>query len=197
VRVSEIARIWGVSVSYVARLAKKGMPLDSVAEADAWRLENLQKPPRSQSGTAAVKISVEDSEKLAEAEDKDSSLSRLRRAYKGERMAFALLEELGKDANAVALRAAIHAYAEASRRASEAEVEHRKHQIAVRELLSTAEVKEKYIKHIGSLRALMDALPSSVCARANPSDPECAKQALEDGINQIYITIQKAEGAFA
>jgi hypothetical protein len=67
----------------------------------------------------------------------------------------------------------------------------------VRELLSTAEVKEKYIKHIGSLRALMDALPSSVCVRANPSDPECAKQALEDGINQIYITIQKAEGAFA
>jgi len=42
----------------------------------------------------------------------------------------------------------------------------------------------------------MDAMPASLSARANPSDPECAKQAIQEGIDQIFVTIQKAEGAF-
>jgi hypothetical protein len=42
----------------------------------------------------------------------------------------------------------------------------------------------------------MDAMPSSLAARANPSDPECAKRAIQEGIDQIFVTIQKAEGAF-
>jgi hypothetical protein len=35
--VTKLARAWSVSHQYVSKLAKKGMPLDSVEAADAWR----------------------------------------------------------------------------------------------------------------------------------------------------------------
>lgn len=40
----------------------------------------------------------------------------------------------------------------------------------------------------------MDAMPSSIAARANPPDPECAKKAIQEGVDHIFATIQKAEG---
>ena len=43
----------------------------------------------------------------------------------------------------------------------------------------------------------MDALPASVAVRANPSDPECAKRAVEEAIGQIIRAIHNSEGAFA
>jgi hypothetical protein len=58
------------------------------------------------------------------------------------------------------------------------------------------EVREVFGKWLGAIRNLMDAMPSSLAARANPSDPECAKRAIQEGIDQIFVTIQKAEGAF-
>ena len=94
---------------------------------------------------------------------------------------------------AVSLRAGVHAWGEAKRRVSEAELEHAKHQQATRELISMDEVTETYAKYLGMIRQLMDALPASVAVRANPADPECAKKAVEDGVTQIYMTIQKAE----
>jgi len=49
-RQAELARIWGVSPAYVCKLVGRGMPLASLEEADLWRVENLEKPPRSESG---------------------------------------------------------------------------------------------------------------------------------------------------
>jgi len=47
---ADLARIWGVSPAYVCKLVGRGMPLASLEEADLWRVENLKKPPRSESG---------------------------------------------------------------------------------------------------------------------------------------------------
>lgn len=186
--VCEIARIWGVSPGYVSRLKKKGMPLSSLAEADRWRLDNLQKPPRSQSGGAAVRVTADTGD--------DSPAARLKRAQQAERLAFDLLQALAEGGNAVSMRAGVHAFGEAQRRCSEAELALAKHQQATRELLSGEEVQATYTKYLGGIRALMDALPSSVAVRANPSDPECARKAVEEGIDQILRMIQASEGAF-
>lgn len=43
---------------------------------------------------------------------------------------------------------------------------------------------------------MLDAMPSSIAARANPSDLGCAKKDIQEGVDQIFITIQKAEGVF-
>ena len=49
---ADLARIWGVSPAYVCKLVGRGMPLASLEDADLWRVENLAKPPRSESGGA-------------------------------------------------------------------------------------------------------------------------------------------------
>jgi hypothetical protein len=194
---AELSRVWGVSPSYVARLVKKGCPLSSVAEADRWRLENLQKPPRSESGASFVSSVAKPSEVKAEVETDTTTAGRLKRAHNAELLAYSLLQTLAKGGNAVSLRAGVHAWGEAKRRVSEAELEHAKHQQITRELVPTEEVRETSLKFLGGLRASMDALASSVCVRANPSDPQCAKEAIEEAVNHIYRQIQNCEGAFA
>lgn len=193
-RACEIARTWGVSPGYVSRLIKKGMPTGSLAEADSWRLANLQKPPRSQSGAAVVKIAAGTGQgmKLCEVGD-ESPGARLKRANEAERLAFHLLRELAEGGNAIALRSGVHAFGEAQRRCSEAELNLAKHQLATGELISTAEVREVFTNTLGVIRSLMDALPAALAVRANPSDPECAKRALQEGVDQILRAVSKSE----
>lgn len=191
-RASEIARTWGVSPSYVGRLVKKGLPLTSVAAADGWRLANLQKPPRSSSGAAIVSQAVTPTAGAIPEGDQSLPLARLKRAQRAEILAFDLLEQLAKGANAIAMRAGVHAWGEAKKRVSEAELEYAKFQLATGEVILVEEYRELMLKYLGTIRSLMDALPSSVCFKANPSDPEHARQVLNDGIDVILRAIQDA-----
>ena len=111
-------------------------------------------------------------------------------------VAFNQMVKAGRQENPIQTRAAIHAYERAQKAVRQAELDHHAEQAHLRQTLSINEVQETYTKYLGGIRALLDALPSSICSRANPSDPECAKQAIEDGVNQIFLAIQKAEGAF-
>ena len=198
IRQVELVEKWGLSKAMISGMVKKGMPLTSESDAMKWRLQNQQAvfrkgPPLSQ-------------EESPEKESQDSSnddlsalntLGRLLRAQRMEVAAFRLMVKASKENNPIATRAAIHAYRDAQRVVRQAEIDHHEEQAHLRQTLPTIEVQEKYTKYLGGIRQLLDAMPSSICARANPSDPECAKQAIEDGVNQIYIAIQKAEGAFA
>lgn len=192
-RASEIARTWGVSPSYVGRLVRKGLPLTSVAAADGWRLANLQKPPRSSSGAAIVRQAATPTAGAISKDDQDSPFARLKRAQRAEILAFDLLEQLAKGANAIAMRAGVHAWGEAKKRVSEAELEYAKHQLATGGVISSEEVREFIGKFLGTIRSLMDSLPSSVCFKANPSDPEHARQVLTDEVNVILKAISSAE----
>ena len=198
IRQVELVEKWGLSKGMVSMMVKKGMPLTSESDAMKWRLQNQQAsfrkgPPLSQD---------ESSEKESQDSSNDdlsalNTLGRLLRAQRMEVAAFRLMVKASKENNPIATRAAIHAYRDAQRVVRQAEIDHHEEQAHLRQTLPTIEVQEKYTKYLGGIRQLLDAMPSSICARANPSDPECAKQAIEDGVNQIYIAIQKAEGAFA
>jgi hypothetical protein len=192
-RASEIARTWDVSPSYVGRLVKRGLPLTSVAAADGWRLANLQKPPRSSSGAAIVSQAATPTAGTILDGDQSLPFARLKRAQRAEILAFDLLEQLAKGANAIAMRAGVHAWGEAKKRVSEAELEYAKHQQATGEVISSEEVREFISKFLGTIRSLMDALPSSVCFKANPSDPEHARLVLTEGTDAILKAVSSAE----
>lgn len=189
----EIARTWGVSPSYVSRLVRRGLPLTSLSAADEWRLANLKKPPRSDSGSALVTPSVKTASTLPSPDDPDSPLARLKRSQQAERLAFDLLLQLAEGRNAIAMRAGVHAWGEAKKRVSEAELEFSKHQLATRETITMSEVLETFNTYLGGIRALLDALPSSLASRANPIDPDLAKTALSEGVDQILRAISTAE----
>jgi hypothetical protein len=123
----------------------------------------------------------------------ESPEARFKRAQQAEILAYGVLLQLAEGGNAVSLRAGVHAFGEAQRRCSEAELNLAKHRQATRELIPAGEAQEIFTKYLGGLRALMDQLPASVCVRANPSDPECAKKAVEEAINQILRAISQAE----
>ena len=194
----EIAKKLGLSRGRTSQLVKLGMPTTSLVDANAWRNKNLKKPSRAipiLKGDLPVGIKEEEGQNPNAIQGNDS-LARLLRAKKAEYVSFVLLLQSSKERNPVAMRAAVHGWGEAKKRVSEAEMEHARWEEVSRVTVRMGEVQEWITKWHGAIRSLLDALPSSLAARANPSDPECAKQAIQDGINQIFVTIQKAEGAF-
>ena len=188
----ELREKWGIDKGQLSRMVKKGMPLTSEAEAMKWRLTNQTKI-----GTKAPPLKPDDPSEPDLTIDEDiKALSTLGRKLRAERMevaAFNLMVKASKQQNPIATRAAIHAYERAQKVVRQAEIDHHQEQAHLRQTISTGEVQETFTKYLGGIRALLDAMPSSLASRANPSDPECSKQAMEEGVNQIYLAIQKAE----
>jgi len=193
----ELREKWGIDAGQLSRMVKRGMPLTSESDAQRWRLANQKRVSKSQIARTPSPISSEplkDSD--AESYKSKTSLGRLSRAKQAEVVAYSLVATAANNQNPVAMRAAVQGWGEAKKRVAEAEMEHARWEEVSRVTVRMGEVQEWITKWHGAIRSLLDALPSSLAARANPSDPECAKQAIQDGINQIFVTIQKAEGAF-
>lgn len=198
----DLAEKLGLSKGRVSALIKEGMPSNSLAAAIEWRIKNQKKPSRSLPILAGDVDFIKNAEEekrqpINISAEEEDSLARLLRSKNAEKIAFGLLVQATKEKNALAMKNCVMGLAMAQKRVHEAQIEHLNEKARLRQTLSAVEVQEKYTKYLGGIRQLLDAMPSSICARANPSDPECAKQAIEDGVNQIYIAIQKAEGAFA
>jgi len=193
----ELREKWGIDAGQLSRMVKRGMPLTSESDAQRWRLANQKRVSKSQIARTPSPISSEplkDSD--AESYKSKTSLGRLNRAKQAEVVAYSLVATAANNQNPVAMRAAVQGWGEAKKRVAEAEMEHARWEEVSRVTVRMGEVQEWITKWHGAIRSLLDGLPSSLAARANPSDPECAKQAIQDGINQIFVTIQKAEGAF-
>ena len=193
----EIAEKWGISRARVCTMVKNGMPITSISEAEKWKLINQKRPGRAKAILSQSINSSETSATLdAESQRSETPLGRLIRGKKAELVAYSLVVQSAKERNPVAMRAAVQGWGEAKKRVAEAEMEHARFEEVTRVLVRMDEVREVFGKWLGAIRNLMDAMPSSLAARANPSDPECAKRAIQEGIDQIFVTIQKAEGAF-
>ena len=197
-RQSELAKLWGISGAAINKLVKAGMPITSEAEAQSWKIANQKRVGRKQLLIQAPSQTYSEPSKGLDAESykSTSSLGRLNRAKQAEVVAYSLVATAAKNKNPVAMRSAVQGWGEAKKRVAEAEMEHARFEEVTRVLVRMDEVREVFGKWLGAIRNLMDAMPSSLAARANPSDPECAKRAIQEGIDQIFVTIQKAEGAF-
>jgi len=197
IRQKELCEKWGLTRGAISQLVKAGMPLTSVVDAERWKIANQKKPSRARPILSASANLSETSENLdAESIKLENPLGRLHRARRAELVAYSLVQRATNERNPVAMRAAVQGWGEAKKRVAEAEMEHARFEEVTRVLVRMDEVREVFGKWLGAIRNLMDAMPSSLAARANPSDPECAKRAIQEGIDQIFVTIQKAEGAF-
>jgi hypothetical protein len=197
IRQIDLALKWNVSKAAISKLVKAGMPLTSVSDAERWKLANQKRVSKVEISSTPSQTSSEPSKELdVESYKSTSSLGRLNRAKQAEVVAYSLVATAATNKNPVAMRSAVQGWGEAKKRVAEAEMEHARFEEVTRVLVRMDEVREVFGKWLGAIRNLMDAMPSSLAARANPSDPECAKRAIQEGIDQIFVTIQKAEGAF-
>jgi hypothetical protein len=197
IRQIDLALKWNVSKAAISKLVKAGMPLTSVSDAERWKLANQKRVSKVEiSSTPSPTSSEPLKDSDAESYKSKTSLGRLNRAKQAEVVAYSLVATAATNKNPVAMRSAVQGWGEAKKRVAEAEMEHARFEEVTRVLVRMDEVREVFGKWLGAIRNLMDAMPSSLAARANPSDPECAKRAIQEGIDQIFVTIQKAEGAF-
>lgn len=190
-----LVKKWGISAGAISKMVKRGMPLQSESDAENWRMANQK---RVNQGGAKLKNPVKiESTKIQEEEgDWISPYARIKMAEQALLEANAMLKNSSAEGNAVAMRAAVDSQINAQKSLIIAEEAKENYDLRKRNTLGMGEVKEFISTWFGAIRNLMDAMPSSLSARANPSDPECAKVAIQEGVDQIFVTIQKAEGEF-
>jgi len=193
----ELREKWSIDKGQLSRMVKRGMPLTSESDAQRWRLANQTRVSTARS-ILPKSLPSSDPQKELDASSFRlvNSLGRLERSKKIEVAAYDLVVKAKNAENPVAMRSAINGWGEAKKRVSEAEMEHARYEETTRQTIRMDEVREFITTWFGAIRNLMDAMPSSLSARANPSDPECAKVAIQEGVDQIFVTIQKAEGEF-
>ena len=110
--------------------------------------------------------------------------------------AYALLGKAAKEGNVIAMRAAISLWGESKRRVSEAEIEHARYEELSGQLIRVDIAKEIFAKWLSAVRQGLDNMANATSTRANPSDPECAKEAIQEAVDQLLRTLNKAEGGF-
>ena len=175
--IRQIAFEWGCGRSYVQRCVKRGCPTESFEAARLWRQANQQRPrnPATQAGPnptsdseAVTKQNVANWRQIPEDIGDDITLG----SKEAVRQSWRLLREAlieGKVQN-VGAWIAIHT------RAVEANV---KAESMVREelerqriLIPLSEAEETLRKVVGVMVSRLNALPQSVAARCNLTDPQ-------------------------
>jgi len=196
IRQKELCQKWGYTPGQISRMVKRGMPLESEASAMRWRLENMKMPKKHAIPVEPSQESNEQPEPDAISNEDISASTSLGRVLRAERIELSAASKVGKALktdNIFQIKAAIHAHNEARKGYEDAKRCHEEEKARLRQTLSADEVQETLSKFLSQIRSLLDAMPSSVATRANPSDPECSKKAIQDAVDQLMITIQKTE----
>lgn len=185
IRQVELAKRWNLSRSRICQMVKAGLPLSSIDEAEAWRLgkfgiqrADAQAPRQATGGDT----------------DNESMSGTLARAISAEMTAWRALESANSSEHATPterMAALKHYHAAASLRVTTEETL-AKVSVETGQLVTMGAAHEAIAKVLDPLRVLLRAMPLAVAARANPSDPELARMAVEEAVDQIMVQLSKA-----
>lgn len=200
VSIIKIAEAWGCTRQYVNKLRMKGMPTDSIEIATEWMEAHRMKPP-IKIGLEGYNDDVEKSlpeDTQAEASDlmRDDIYGCLARSKQSEKVAYAILHQAQVNRDHARLPNLVKAHKESVMGRLTAETRVEQLQRSTGQTIGTDLAKNIMSRYMSTIRALMEGLPSSVCRRANPSDPELAKEAMQEGVDRIIAIIHKTKGAF-
>jgi phage terminase Nu1 subunit (DNA packaging protein) len=90
----------------------------------------------------------------------------------------------------------VNAHKEALRGRLDAEMKVETLQRATGAVIGTDLARSIMSRYMTTIRNLMEGLPSSLCRRANPTDPELAKEVITEGIEKVIAVIHKTKGSF-
>ena len=188
----------GITHGYVNYLVKKGMPMDSVEAADAWRQKNVRRrsdftkdlPPQPDH----TAIEQEGPYRPAEASTPidtaaaatDSPEGAYERQRQIERAAYDLAVESLRGGRADAGRlVAIHAAAAKNLTSARDEVIAQAEK--ERRLVSGDWVKRVMQEHDGAVASLLKAMPKQLSGRIAPHDPEHAERELNRWVQEVAL----------
>lgn len=181
----QMAKALGISQPAVAKAVKRGMPLDSLEAATAWRQAN-QNARRTKGSQPSAPRPPEPAAELVDLPDELAVTDRLRR------LAVRDFELAGS----------IQERAAASRTVRDAEEAHetRKRDMVKSEqeaqtLMHRDQVQSVIAEEAGKLRALLEAMPAAIAQAANPADPELARDTVADYLEQVFSTLSNTGNA--
>lgn len=180
---TELAKALGITQPAVAQRAKRGMPTDSVEAAKQWSAANIGKKRGKRISQPIAPVGLVP---LPGLPDELAVTDRLRQ------IAVTDFERAGS----------IQERAAASRTVRDAEDAHeaRKRDLVRSEqeaqnLMHRDQVQSVIAEEVGKLRALLEAMPGAVAQSANPHDPELARDAVADYLEQVFSTLSNTGDA--
>lgn len=185
-----IAKAWGVSAVAVGYLAKRGMPLDSLEAAERWKAENCH-PGRTRGQASGERIKranreLDEQERQLEAVDGKGwegldpveRLNKQRRKLES-RIDFAEQEATRwRNEDPDLARKWLTLAAQLATRAPAVERQILDALERLRVLITTQDAQATFTEFLVRLRGLIDTMPASLAAKANPSDPDHALEQL-------------------
>jgi hypothetical protein len=198
---SKLAKLWGVSRVSVHKMTKKGMPLDSIEAAEAWRDKNAD-PDRVRGGKASDKShplpdSPEATEKKAarirqaatvdEAERYLSEVEELRNFAKEN------AETLWQQGLADDSRKWLTVHQAIAKQYPSLHAQVLKLREAHKITITTQAAQSTFTAFLARLRGLIDSMPGALSAKCNPSDPEHSRVELERWRDEVlYKTLSQS-----
>jgi len=180
---TELAKALGISQPAVAQLVKKGMPTGSVEEAQSWRAANVgqKRGRRVSQATTPIGLSA-----LPELPDDLAVTDKLRRIAVNDFERASTIQERSAASRTVKDAEEAHEIRKRDLVRSEQEAQNLMHRDQVQTVIA---------EEVGKLRALLEAMPGAIAMAANPHDPELARDAVADYLEQVFSTLSNTGDA--
>jgi hypothetical protein len=211
---AQIARSFGVSRAYIAKLVKKGMPLDSFEAANLFRETHASKRATTSPVQIAKQLEEEKNDGSPKASTRRNEYFRrklaqahrpserylddaLFAAIQASNEAFRLLQEAmieGRD-SVISARVSVHNKALEAR--FKAESAYREELERRRMLIPLGEAMEIARRGYEVILQRLKALPQNVAPRCNPTDPSRAITVLESECTAILGDAQKVYASWS
>jgi transcriptional regulator with XRE-family HTH domain len=183
---SQIAKALGISQPAVAKAAKRGMPLTSVEDALAWRRVNQStKRTKANAGPTSTPEPIGLSA-LPELPDDLAVTDKLRRIAVNDFERASTIQERSAASRTVKDAEEAHEIRKRDLVRSEQESQNLMHRDQVQTVIA---------EEVGKLRALLEAMPGAIAMAANPHDPELARDAVADYLEQVFSTLSNTGNA--
>ena len=181
----QMAKALGISQPAVAKASKRGMPLTSVEDALAWRRTN-QGAKRTKAAARQVTPEPVGLSALPELPDELAITDRLRQIAVGDFERASSIQERAAASRTVRDAEDAHEARKRDLIRSEQEAQNLMHRDQVQTVIA---------EEVGKLRALLEAMPGAIAQSANPHDPELARDAVADYLEQVFSTLSNTGDA--
>jgi hypothetical protein len=181
----QLADALQTSPATIVARRKAGMPVDSIEAALAWSAQNV-KPRGGRRGNGFTKATAKAQRPaVAPPQPVAGDPQELREAKE---LAARTFSE-AMTAPPPALPGLVTAYHRSLESVNEVERMLEARARAAGELLHADQVRSLLAARDGKIIALLESLPDSVAMAANPADPELARSAVADAVEQLRVTV--------
>jgi hypothetical protein len=181
-----MAKALGISQPAVAKAAKRGMPLTSVKDALAWRRVNQSAKRTKSSAQPTPTPEPIGLSALPELPDDLAVTDKLRRIAVNDFERASTIQERSAASRTVKDAEEAHEIRKRDLVRSEQEAQNLMHRDQVQTVIA---------EEVGKLRALLEAMPGAIAMAANPHDPELARDAVADYLEQVFSTLSNTGDA--